>query len=223
MSAYDQAYEKFLMEGLTEWANAHKDDAIKAFRSIFGKVEEAIMEGTSYYGWQGPVSYQIRWKGEEMAKAEVYAGAAAAILRELAEHADEKDVASEVLRYVTKSLKSAVKEAVTVGNSGFHFEVARAVGRAAYELLEDNWEFNTIIYTATAKAEREVTPDEISSTLTWHRNKLRELTSKKASMRSETRIAKIDEEISHEEEQVALWESHRDIALEAAKQEVVTV
>ena len=83
MTLYEEAYEKFLAVALAEWAEAHKDDAIKAFRDFFGKSEEAIESGVSYYGWQGPVSYQIRWKGEAMAKAEVFTGAALFLLREL--------------------------------------------------------------------------------------------------------------------------------------------
>ena len=219
MTLYEEAYEKFLAVALAEWAEAHKDDAIKAFRDFFGKSEEAIESGVSYYGWQGPVSYQIRWKGEAMAKAEVFTGAALFLLRELdAERTEEDNVLpSDILKQLEKELHRAVKSSVTAGSSGFAFEVERAVGKAAMELLEDSFEFRGAIYTATMRAENEVIAEDVTAGLNKANSVLRELKSKKASMRSETRIAKINVEIEEAERQVELYRSAREHDLVLAK------
>jgi hypothetical protein len=228
MSAYSEAYEKFLLDALLKWSNDHKDDATKAFAEVFGKIEELIASGSSYYGWQGPTAYQIRWKGEAMVKAEVFAGAAAYLLREMADideqrHKDGSPVLpSQVLDELKKSLRQQIKAAVTEGNSGFHFEVARSVGKAAIEILEDNWDFSIIEFLVRQQAEREVTPDDIKEPLAKWRRKSDELRKKKSGMRSETRIAKINEEIEEVNSQIAMYEAQRDRMIALAKEEVTT-
>lgn len=218
MSLFSEKYEAFLHIQLTEWAEKHRWDGLDAIKSFFSKVEDQTLEGTGYYGWQGPASYQIAWRGDNVVKAEVVAGAAQFVLRDLAEgHAP-----SEVLDEITKAMRRAVKEAVTVGNSGFHFEVARTIGKAAIELLEDNWEFNWIAHRAQNEAEEAVTPEDTREELSSARKRLSELKKQRSGMRSETRIAKVNDSIEQVERTIGILERIKAQAIEEAKQEQVT-
>lgn len=218
MSAYSETFEKFLSDAMAEWAYNHLDDATKTYKEFF--VDKVNIGSDSYYGWQGPFSYQLRWKGEAMVKAEVYTGAAQYILRIMDTLRDDGTpiMPSEILDELRKSLKRTVKEAVTMSHSGFYNEVVRAVAQASIELNEDNWEFNSLEYMAGERAKNEVVPQEIKDELAKWRDTLRNLKGKRSGMRSETRIAKIEPEIAEAERQIAIWEGHREIVIERSKE-----
>lgn len=223
MSAFSEAFEKFLLEAMTEWAENHKGDAEKAFNEYFGP-DKLDIGSDRYYGWQGPFAYQLRWKGEAVVKAEVITGAALYILRELADldtqrHQDGSEVKpSDVLEEVRKSLRATIKEALRNSNSGFYGQVVLTVAQAGMELNEDHWEFNSLVFMAEERAKSEVVPEEIKDELNKWRGVLSELKAKRSGMRSETRIAKIEPEIAEAERQIAIWEGHREIVIERSKQ-----
>lgn len=219
MSLYSEKFEECLHAGLTEWAESHRWDARDMLSASFEKIMDRTLTGDGYYGWLGPMSYEMAWKLEKIIEAEVASGVAQMILRDLA--AGEKP--SEVWDEVKKEMDRCVVQGLTASSSGqFHNAVARSVGQAGHSLVYSHFDLASRVEFAKMKAQEQCVSDETKQELKDARARVREIEVKLSGMRSETRIAKATDELTAAQRTLNIIERIRDNELEEAMKEETT-
>lgn len=156
-TTWDTAFDAAMRGEMTDWAARHAhalDEMVATF------LEKAVPEdGGGWFGTESPFMYALRWRGEDLMKAETDAWVAAFLTELLA---DEELTAAKVVEMLTKRLQQTMAEGLrTSSTSAMTNTLSRMRGVAAMEWNAFSAPAEQWRWAAYYKALRQLAADEV--------------------------------------------------------------